>query len=144
VGEGAVPGRGQAVTPGEGGEFLRLLQRQILNTVGKVFEVGRLGDQFQIVYTSPNGDTPLMGIDDAGEWNTASLTTSGFRKEIFVLRKQDTPQFCRTIQQNVIRDIAPAILLSRQNIHASQAQTSRDRSMNVLVHIQRHTHGRRS
>lgn len=118
------------------------LQRQVFNAVSKIFGGGGFGDQFQVTDANSNGHAELMGINDASEWNSVSLTGRGFSQEIFILRKQHTLQFSGTIQQNVIRHVAPAILLSRQNIHASQAQTSRDRSMDVLVHVQHDAHGK--
>ena len=67
-----------------------------------------------------------MGINHTGKRTTFNLAAFGFRQQVFVLGKEDAPQFSRAIKQRVIRSIAPSVLLRSQNIHASQPQTDRD------------------
>jgi|GEM_PF-2504062 len=110
------------------------------HAVRKIFRITCFCDQLQVAHARANRNPQLVGIDDAGKWNVLFLAARGFCEKVFVLREQDTSQLCCSIEQNVVRCIAAAILLSRQNVHAAQPQTGRDGSVNVFIHVQRVAH----
>ena len=64
------------------------LQRQVLDVIHQLREVTRFRDEFEVRDESPDADTKLMRVDDAGEFPTGCEMLICDDEEVFVLRHE--------------------------------------------------------
>src|SRR4051794_9621107 len=63
-------------------------------------------------------------------------------QQVVVLREKHAPQGGSTIEQRRIGERRGAVLGSRQNVHAPTTQPGRDRTMYMVIHVQKDGHQR--
>ena len=57
-------------------------------------------------------------------------------KEILILSEDDTMQRARPLQNKRVVSMVVIVFLGSENIHSATPQTSRDRTIYVLIHIE--------
>ena len=82
-----------------------------------------LCQQCSILDAPSNRDLELMRIDDASKCLSALLPFCCFPEQVYVLSKEDTPQRGREAQQCWISQMSYAILMGRQDVDCTQAQS---------------------
>ena len=61
----------------------------------------------------------LVGINDTREWDALQLASLGFGQQILVPREEGAAQFCCPVQEQVIGDTSPVVILDCEHVDAS-------------------------
>lgn len=77
----------------------------------------------------------LMGVNDSGEINTLSKSSSGFCEKVFILGENQTAELTRSGQKLAVRKSGGPVFLSRQNVKSLVAKCPRDGEEHVNVRI---------
>src|SRR5205823_1773999 len=81
---------------------------------------------------------PLVGVDYARERFTGSLAPGPFDQKILVLAEEYPVQFRCPIQQLRVVRLGRAVLLRREDIGSPLSQSTRDRAVDMHIHIEAH------
>ncbi len=79
-------------------------------------------------------------VDDPREPGPISLTTAGLDQEIGVVRHERSSQRRRAIEQLGIREPSAAVLLRREEVHASPPERDRNRAVDMNVEEEADAH----
>ncbi len=61
----------------------------------------------------------LVGIDDTREWDALHLASLGFGQQILVPREEGAAQFRCSVQEQVIGNASPVVILDCKHVGAS-------------------------
>jgi len=102
------------------------LERQILYGVHPLLEIGRPGDQFQILDELPDRAPELMTEEEAGERPPLPLPLFRERLEPNVLGENEATEFVGMLQQIRVVAFRPAIFDGGEHVDAAAPQLIRD------------------
>ena len=90
--------------------------------------------------TSPDRYISLMGKDHGGKRNTVASSICCLNDQIIILRKQHTPDACRTIEKVRVGYFVESVLIRRKYIDVPQPQTKGNGTGDVVIHVELDAH----
>ncbi len=81
-----------------------------------------------------------MGVDNAFELCATLLTLGSLFEQIIVASEKHSVERCDTIEQIGVERHRCPIFVCGENVDLSRTQTTRDRSWDVMIHIQLEGH----
>jgi hypothetical protein len=99
------------------------------------FKGRRRREQRQVLHHLPDRDPTLVRVNNATEVSALSQSPHSLAQKIRILRNKHAVEVGRPLQQEIVVQLRRSVFLGCQNINGPQAQTRRDGTPHVDIHV---------